>query len=120
MAGKQGAGRLNCRAGFRCAVLPAKEAKGGIIQRLYAKRDPIDPCLRKTAKPPCLDRCRVGFQRDFQIGRAGKLGFRAFDQGGNRLRFHEGRRAAAKEDRLQPSLWVVLLVRCQGCFQFPQ
>ena len=70
-----------------------------VVQRLHAERDPVDAGGAIAAKPGGLDAGRIGLQCDFGIiGDAPVLSDR-IQNGADRLRLHQRRRAAAEENR---------------------
>ncbi len=97
------AGRLadrRQRAGL--VVLAAEAAERRIVERLDAERQPVDAGRLEAHETCGLNRGRVGFQGHLEIGRQLKRLRRGLENRGAGLGRHQGRRAAAEEDRGQP------------------
>ncbi len=80
-------------------VQPAQRLQRGVVQRLHAERYPVDAGRAVTGKARGLDAGRVGLERDFDIGGDAPVLADRIENGADGLRLHQGRRAAAEEDR---------------------
>ena len=69
-----------------------------IVERLHSKRKPIDAGRRVAGEALRLDGCRIGFERDLDIGIDTPKRGDAIEDRCDRLRSHQRRRAAAEED----------------------
>ena len=77
----------------------------GVIQHLHAERNTIDAGGAIAAKARRFDTGRIGLQRHFDI--IGDLPMLAdrIENGADRLRLHQRRRAAAEKDRGHLPAW---------------
>ena len=81
------------------AVQASQCLERGVVQRLHAERDAVDAGGAIAGKPRGLDAGRVGFQRDFNIGRDAPVPADRVQYRADGLRPHQRRRAAAEKDR---------------------
>ena len=80
-------------------VQPAERLEVGIVEGLHADRDAVDPGGAVIAKARRLDARRIGFERDFDVGRHGPMFGDGLQHAGDAFRLHQRGRAAAEEDR---------------------
>ena len=78
---------------------PSQRLQRGIVQRLHAERDPVDAGCAIAGKARGLDAGGIGFQRHFGVGRDAPVPADRIQDRAHGLRLHQGRRAAAEEDR---------------------
>jgi hypothetical protein len=79
----------------------SEQAKLLLVERLCAQRHAIDASVAITGEAAVLDRARIGFQRDFDIGSELDLTSHALQQPPDLLWSEQARRAAAKKNRRQ-------------------
>ncbi len=77
---------------------PSEPAQVGIVEGLDAERDPVDAGRAVALEALCLDARRVGFERHLGARRDLPGPRDRVEDRTDRLRPHEGRRAAAEED----------------------
>src|SRR6056297_1054292 len=65
-------GDLERGASLCRGMKPPQRPQGIIAQGLYTKRYPVDAGRTIATKPTCLDRTRVGLERDLKVVRRGK------------------------------------------------
>ena len=70
-----------------------------IVQRLHAERHAVDARRAIAAEPRGLDAGRIGFQRDLDVIGDAPIFSDRVEDGADGLRPHQGRRAAAEENR---------------------
>ena len=78
--------------------MPAEGAEVGVVQRLYAHREAVDPGVAVAAEAAGLDGGGVGFERDLGAGRERPAVGDRGDDGGDGLGGHQAGGAAAEED----------------------
>ena len=100
-AGKYPLCQRQCRFGLAHIVQAAQEPQIRIVQRLDAQGEPAHAGFRIIGEARRVRARRIGFQRDFHIVGAAPQARRRLDHPPDRARAHQGRRAAAEEDRLQ-------------------
>ena len=67
-------------------MFASKKGKRLLLQRLHAKRHPVDPGGVKPFKNGGFGRGRVGFGGDFDVGRKAEQAVRRFQNAGNQFR----------------------------------
>ena len=70
-----------------------------VVERLHAERDAVDAGRAIAAKARGFDAGRIGFQRDFDVGRDRPVFADGVEDRLHRLGLHQRRRAAAEENR---------------------
>src|SRR6056297_383002 len=65
-------GDLERGAGLFRGMKPPQRPQGIIAQGLYTKRYPVDARRMIATEPTCLDRTRVGLERDLKVVRRGE------------------------------------------------
>ena len=93
------AGQIDGRAGLRRIVQPAEKFQLRIVQRLHPQRQPVHPGRAIARKAPCIGGRRVALHGDLDAVRHGPCVVDRAQDRLHRRRFHQGRRAAAEEDR---------------------
>ena len=77
---------------------PAERPEVGVIQRLHAERDAVDPRRPVAAQPASLDAGGVGFERHFNVGRHAPVRGNGVEDRPDCLGLHQRWRAAAQEN----------------------
>jgi hypothetical protein len=86
------------RQGLLDRMHPPQAPQVGIVERLHAERDPVDPRLAIAAKPPGLDAGRVGLEGHLGVGVDAPGPADGVQDGAHGFGPHERGRAAAEED----------------------